>query len=63
MEITQTKPNIQAYAATFECLINNKKETCSTGVLQELSNQFFSNVSYYIYLCLLFIILIYYYLL
>jgi len=43
LELSQTKPNIQAYAAAFECLVN-KKEPGSFDILQELSKQFLSNV-------------------
>jgi len=43
LELSQLKPNIQAYAAAFECLVN-KKESCSTDVLEELSKQFFTDV-------------------
>lgn len=45
LELSQLKPNTQAYAAAFECLVN-KKVTCTNGVLQELSQQFFSEVRY-----------------
>lgn len=59
LELTKTKPNIQVYAATFECLVS-KKEACSIDTLQELSNRFFSDVKHYFYLCLLLIILHFY---
>lgn len=39
------KPNVQAYAAAFECLVN-KKETCSIDILKKLSKQFFSDVRF-----------------
>lgn len=43
LELSQLKPNLQVYAAAFECLAN-KKVTCSNDVLQELCQQFFSDV-------------------
>lgn len=43
LELSQLKPDIQVYAAAFECLIN-KKETCSTDALRDLAKQFFSDV-------------------
>lgn len=43
LELSQMKPNIQAYAAAFECLVN-KKESCSSDLLQELSKKFLSDV-------------------
>lgn len=57
LELSQTKPNIQAYAAAFECLIN-KKEPSSNKILQELSKQFFSEVWYQIYVLKCIIILL-----
>lgn len=39
------KPNIQAYAAAFECLVI-KKESCSFNLLQELSKKFLSDVKH-----------------
>ncbi|XP_060878256.1 DNA-directed RNA polymerase, mitochondrial [Metopolophium dirhodum] len=42
LELSQTKPNIQAYAAAFECLVN-KKEPCSSDILRGLYNIFLSD--------------------
>uniref|UniRef100_A0A2S2PVK5 DNA-directed RNA polymerase n=2 Tax=Sipha flava TaxID=143950 RepID=A0A2S2PVK5_9HEMI len=42
LELSQTKPNIQSYAAKFECLVN-KKEINQIDILQEVSKQFFSD--------------------
>ncbi|KAL4141406.1 hypothetical protein QTP88_004049 [Uroleucon formosanum] len=42
LELSQIKPNIQAYAAAFECLVN-KKESGSFDTLRGLYNQFLSD--------------------